>query len=167
MNLFKISPFSLTSAVVWTFLLVLSVCADTPVIEGAAYSVENEIMANCGDFLIIANGAGTNRLTTYFDNDGNPVRLHYQGRYSGTMTNSVTGYSLADAPSVANIFLNLIAGSQTNIGAFFTVTAPGDGVILFYAGRIVFEGQGPPVFIAGPHHPSAETRQILCDALDQ
>lgn len=165
MDLLKRSRFRLTSVVAWMCLLVSSVCADTPVIEVSGYSVANEIMANCGDFLIIANGAGTNRLTTYFDIDGNPIRLHFQGRYNGTMTNSVTGYSLADAPSVANIFLNLITGTQTNIGAFFTVTAPGDGVILFYAGRIVFEGQGPPIFIAGPHHPSAESRQMLCDAL--
>jgi hypothetical protein len=157
--------FILASTFVCTCLLVSSVRADTPVIELSAVTVENEIVANCGDFLIIANGTGTNRLTTYFDNNGNPIRVHLQGRYNGTMTNSITGYSLADAPSVANIFVDLVTGTQANIGAFFTVTAPGEGVILFYAGRIVFDGQGPPVFIAGPHHPSAETRQILCNAL--
>ena len=167
MNGSKRSKFILTWTFVWTCLLVSSLRADTPVVEVSAFSDVNVVIANCGDFFIVANGAGTMRLTTYFDNHGNPIRVHFQGRYNGTMTNSVTGYSLADAPSVANIFADLVTGTQTNIGAFFTVTAPGDGVILFDAGRIVFEGSGPPVFIAGPHHPSVESRQILCNALDQ
>jgi hypothetical protein len=65
------------------------------------------------------------------------------------MTNSVSGYALMDMPSVANITFDLVAGTQTNIGAFFTVTAPGVGAILIEAGRIVFDGSGPPTFIAG------------------
>lgn len=81
------------------------------------------------------------------------------------MTNSVTGASLADAPSVANITFDLVTGTQTNIGAFFTVTVPGKGAVLIEAGRIVFDGNGPPVFIAGPHRPPDETIGILCDAL--
>jgi len=82
------------------------------------------------------------------------------------MTNSVTGSYLLDAPSVANITLDLVEGTQTNIGAFFTVTVPGRGAILIDAGRIMFEGgMGPPIFIAGPHRPHDETIGILCDAL--
>ena len=158
----------LTGALAFCFLVLLSVTpghADGPLIEESTFVVDNEPMANCGDFLIIADGSGKNRLRTYFDTDGNPIRVVFQGRYRGTMTNSVTGASIDDAPSVANITFDLIAGTQTNTGAFFTATLPGRGAVLIEAGRLVFDGFGPPVFIAGPHRPSEETIDILCDAL--
>ena len=139
--------------------------ADGPLVEEFSFVVDQELMANCGDFQIIADGAGNIRLTTFFDREGNPIRVAFHGRYRGTMTNSVTGAVLLDAPSVANITFDLVAGTQTNVGAFFNVTAPGEGAILIEAGRIVFDGNGPPVFIAGPHRPSDETLGILCDAL--
>jgi hypothetical protein len=134
-------------------------------IESFDSVVNHELMANCGDFKIFADGAGKNRLTTFFDREGNPIRVAFHGVYKGTMTNSVTGASLADDPSVANITFDLVAGTQTNIGAFFKVTVPGQGAVLIEAGRIIFDGNGPPVFIAGPHRPPDETIGILCDAL--
>lgn len=139
--------------------------ADGPVVDVFEFVVDGEVMANCGDFLIIADGRGKNRITTYYDRAGNPVRGLFQGRYNGTMTNSVTGAVLLDAPSVANISYDFATGVQTNIGAFFTVTLPGHGAILIDAGRIAFDGTGDPIFIAGPHRPSDETITILCDAL--
>ena len=76
------------------------------------------------------------------------------------MTNSVTGFYILDSPSVANITLDLIEGTQINIGALFTVTIPGGGVVLIDAGRIMFEeGAGAPVFIAGPHLPTMKVSE--------
>jgi hypothetical protein len=83
----------------------------------------------------------------------------------GSMTNSETGYSIFDAPSVANITYDLARGTEAYIGAFFTVTVPGVGAVLMDAGRLVFDGSGPPVFIAGPHLPPGPTIDVLCDAL--
>jgi hypothetical protein len=147
-------------------LLALSpASAGSPLIEEFDFVINHDLFANCGDFQLIADGAGHNRITTFFDNEGNPIRVAFQGRYKGTITNSVTGAFLTDDPSVANITFDLIKGTQTNIGAFFTVTTPGDGVVLIEAGRIVFDGNGPPIFIAGPHLPGSQTLGILCDAL--
>ena len=136
-----------------------------PFVEEFDIAEVNTPVANCGDFIMIADGEGTAKLTTYFNRQGDPIRLLFQGRYNGTLSNSVTGASIADAPSVANIFVDLVAGTQTNIGAFFTVTVPGEGVVFFEAGRIVFAGAGEPVFIAGPHLPPDESTAILCSAL--
>jgi hypothetical protein len=80
---------------------------------------------------MIANGEGTAKLTTYFNSQGAPIRLLFQGRCNGTLSNSVTGTSIADAPSVANIFVDLAAGTQTNIGAFFTVDRSRPGSCVF------------------------------------
>ena len=138
---------------------------NAPHVEESEFETVNEPAANCGDFIVIANGAGRIRLTTFFDRNGDPDRLIFQGRYNGTLTNSITGTSISDSPSVANIFVDLVANTQTNIGAFYNVTIPGHGAVLFEAGRIVFAGEGEPVFIAGPHHPPNEFIAILCDAL--
>lgn len=139
--------------------------ADGPYVEAFDFVIDHEPVANCGDFTIIADGGGRNRITTFLDREGNPIRIAFQGRYRGTLTNSVTGASLVDAPSVANITIDLIEGTQTNVGAFFTVTIPGRGAVFFEAGRLVFAGDGPPVFLAGQHHPPDESIAILCDAL--
>ena len=61
--------------------------------------------------------------------------------------------------------IDLVAGTQTTVGATWTVTVPGEGAILIEAGRLVFDGNGPPVFIAGPHRPPPETIATLCRAL--
>jgi len=139
--------------------------AGEPDVQTTEFAVDHEPMANCGDFTIFADGYGSTRLTTYFDRTGQPIRAAFHGRYNGMMTNSVTGATLLDAPSVANITFDLVAGTQTNVGAFFTVTGAGAGTVLIDAGRIVFDGSGPPVFVAGPHRPPDDTLALLCDAL--
>ena len=161
----SLSRFCMAGALVFGMALPASANAGSPVIERFDFTVVQEPMAGCGDFEIIADGQGTNRITTFFDNAGNPIRVAFQGHYNGTMTNSVTGFALMDMPSVANITFDLVAGTQTNIGAFFTVTVPGAGVIVVEAGRIVFDGSGPPIFVAGPHRPPDETIEMLCNAL--
>jgi len=139
--------------------------ASAPQIESFDVVTDHEPIARCGDFKIIADGVGSTRITTYFDSAGRPTRVVLHGRYEGLLTNSVTGYSITDAPSVANITVDLIQQTQTNVGAFFTITIPGKGVVFFDVGRLVFAGEGAPVFLAGQHHPPEESIGILCDAL--
>ena len=122
-------------------------------------------MASCGDFRIIVEGIGSNRLTTHYGADGAPIRVAFHGIYNGTMTNSATGKVLTDQPSVVSITTDLVAGTRTMIGAVWTVTVPGEGVVLVEAGRLVFDGAGPPVFLAGPHLPPADAIGALCAAL--
>ena len=61
--------------------------------------------------------------------------------------------------------MDLVAGTQTNVGAFYTLTIPGEGAVLFEAGRLVFAGEGEVAFVAGPHRPADESVEILCNAL--
>ena len=136
-----------------------------PAIESFEEVQPPQPMANCGDFRIIVEGIGSNRLTTYHDRHGAPVRVAFHGVYNGTMTNSVTGKVLMDSPSVISATVDLVAGTYTTVGATWTVTAPGEGAILVEAGKLVFDGDGPPVFIAGPHLPPPETIATLCRAL--
>jgi hypothetical protein len=136
-----------------------------PTIEAFEDVQPPQPMADCGDFRIIVEGIGSNRLATHYDRDGAPIRVAFHGIYNGTMTNSATGKVLMDAPSVISVTVDLVAGTRTAVGATWTVTAPGEGVVLVEAGRLVFDGDGPPVFIAGPHLPPPETIATLCRAL--
>ena len=146
-------------------VLPLSLRAVEPVSERFDFAYEAEPMAGCGDFVILADGAGTTHVTAFYDRHGAPSRITVHGNYSGLMTNSVSGKTLVDAPSVANITIDVQAGTQTNVGTYWSVTVPGVGVILLEAGRLVFDGDGPPVFIAGPHLPPPEAIATLCRAL--
>ena len=136
-----------------------------PYTEEDSFTITNEPMAPCGDFDILLSGSGTVKFTTFFDGDGDPIRLTLKGRSKGTMTNSVTGYSIDDSPSIANFTVDLIKGTETHVGATFTVTVPGTGAVLIDAGRIVFDTGGNPLFIAGPHLPPDQQFDILCQAL--
>jgi hypothetical protein len=136
-----------------------------PYQERFDFSYEAEPVASCGDFVMLADGAGTTHLTTYFERDGVPARVTLHGVYDGLLTNPLNGKTLADAPSVPFITIDLASGVRTNIGTYWNVTVPGEGVIVIEAGRLVFDGAGPPVFIAGPHLPPPATIAILCDAL--
>lgn len=146
-------------------LASVAVRAGEPLIESQDFVMNNEVIANCGDFKIIGDGAGNTRIWTYFDSAGDPVKLVLHGFYKGMLTNSVTGKFLTDDPSVANITVDLIKQIETNIGAFFTITVPGSGIVYFETGRIVYAGDGTPIFMAGQHQPPAEYIAMMCEAL--
>jgi hypothetical protein len=141
--------------------------AARPEITKSEFIEVNAPVANCGSFTIIANYTGTIKTTLYFDAQGQPTRLLFQGRATGTLTNSVTGYSVKDAPSIANFTQDLVQGTFTRVGVDFHVTVPGAGVVILQAGRIVFDASGSPTFIAGPHlGPPAASTAALCAALN-
>jgi hypothetical protein len=164
MNLVRLLPPASGLAAVLC-LFASSAQALAPQQQRFDFSYESEPMASCGDFVILADGAGTSHVTTYFGRDGAPVRVTLHGHYSGLMTNPLNGRTLVDAPSVPFVTLDLASGVQTSIGTYWNVTLPGEGVVVIEAERLVFDGAGPPVFIAGPHLPPPETIAMLCDAL--
>lgn len=139
--------------------------AAAPVFDRSTAISDNEVVANCGDFLLVFDGVASISWTTFLDNGGVPQRVTLHGVSNGMLSNPITGKALADEPSVMNMTLDLEAGTTTQAGAWWTVTVPGEGSILIEAGRLVFDGSGPPVFIAGPHLPPPETIATLCAAL--
>ena len=151
----------------FVFVTASTANAQKPFVEEFDVIEDGSPIGNCGNFLVLSEGSGTGKLTTYFDRDGVPSRLLFQGRYRGTLTNSVTGFQITDDPSVANIFVDLKTNTQANVGTFYNITLPGQGVVLFETGRIVFGEDGFPTFIAGPHRPGDEIFDIICAALDQ
>ena len=129
---------------------------------------DSGVVTGCGSFVILAQYEVRITEQVFFDRNGVPVRLQFHGIAFGTMTNSSTGYTVKDAPSVRNGFVDFITGTRTFVGVDFHVTVPGHGVVLLQAGRIVFDPPNPqPVFIAGPHlGPPPDQAAALCAALN-
>ncbi|HKY26948.1 MAG TPA: hypothetical protein VJM12_03295 [Pyrinomonadaceae bacterium] len=137
-----------------------------PITQTLAFSVDHELVGNCGSFHIIADGEGTIRETIYFNDGGDPSRVNVQARYRGTLTNSVTGAAVADEPSVIQIFVDFERMRETHVGQFFNINVPGKGTVALEVGRYVVDASGNISFIHGQFDVSDSGLGVLCAALD-
>jgi hypothetical protein len=99
-------------------------------------------------FLEVFDGRVT--ITTFFDKQGNPVRIEFHLPFHGTLTNEATGGSVS-ADQVLQLTVDLEEGTESDVGLRFRVAFPGLGVVLLDAGKVVFDADGNVVFEAGPH----------------
>jgi hypothetical protein len=90
------------------------------------------------------------RVTTYFDQAGNPIRLKIKVDVDGEVTNPETGQSVENVAHTT-IFEDLVAGTVVQVGLVFKATVPGVGVVLHDVGRVVSDAAGNLIFEAGPH----------------
>jgi hypothetical protein len=131
-----------------------------------AFHDENSgVVADCGGFLALADYEIDGRATTFFDNDGNPLRVQAHAVYNGTLTNSVTGLILRD-PSRLTLTASLQEGTTTQAGLAFAITVPGEGIAMLDVGRLVFDAEGNVIFEGGPHQFLDEGDSLICAALD-
>jgi hypothetical protein len=118
---------------------------------------------DCGSFLVQYQGRVDRLQTTYYDNDGTPVRLVMHNLVSETDVNLSTD----DAVQVRAAFtdeLDLATGTETLNGQVFIANEPGAGALFQDTGRIIFGPNGDPV-IRGPHEVFETHAGIICDAL--
>src|SRR5206468_3951882 len=67
---------------------------------------------SCPGFDVAAEFDVTRVSTTFFDADGNPIRIARHLGYVGTLSNALTGKSLADEGNVL-VTIDLLAGTTT------------------------------------------------------
>ena len=120
---------------------------------------------DCGDFLALQDFVVDGRVTTFFDQAGNPVSVQVHVHYDGTFTNSITGLTLRD-PARLTITVDLQDGTQTDAGLAFGITVPGEGIAVLDAGKIVFDADGNVLFVGGPHQFLEGGEALICAALD-
>ncbi len=90
------------------------------------------------------------RVTTFFDQAGNPVRLQIKVDAVGVVTNPETGESVEN-PAHTTVFVDLVEGTEAQVGLVFKATVPGVGVVFHDVGRVVHDAEGNLIFEAGPH----------------
>jgi hypothetical protein len=118
----------------------------------------------CG-FLIVEVFDGTVTTTTFFDAEGDPVRIQVQAFFQGTLTNPATGESIRGQQQLV-IFRDFEAPTErTWAGLRFRAVFPGAGALLLDAGRLVFDVvTGDVSFEAGPHQVFHEDFEAYCAA---
>ena len=123
------------------------------------------IAADCGSFLALEDFVEDIRVTTFFDNAGNPIRAQVHVNFNGVITNSVTGRTVSD-PGHFTITIDLQEGTSTYAGLVFAITVPGEGIAVLDAGKVVFDAEGNVIFVGGPHQFLEEGPALICAALD-
>ena len=63
------------------------------------------------------------------------------------------------------IVIDLVEGTETDIGLVFRVFLPGGGTVIADVGRLVFDAEGNLIFEAGPHPALHGDFAALCAAL--
>jgi len=119
---------------------------------------------SCLGFDVVAEFDITRVSTTFYNADGNPIRIARHLGYVGTLDNPLTGKSLPDEGNVL-IMIDLVAGTTTFDGKGRVDTVPGLGVVFHVSGRMMFDAGGDLVFEAGPHDDLDNNLDRLCGYL--
>ena len=108
---------------------------------------------DCGSFTLIFEADVTRKVTTFFDEDGVPVRDVLVRHTDGTVSNSVTGESVpfTGVWRVTRYYAaGQLTGRVTQAGRTYLITVPGLGEIFHQTGYGI-QQDGQTIFEAGPH----------------
>lgn len=109
---------------------------------------------DCGSFTGLSSGRIDGYVVTFFDKDGNPVRLQFHLRYRATITNIASGKTLPDN-AFYNARVDLLTGVEATSGVVYNVKDRETGIRIKDVGRLVVDGEGNVIFEAGQHDVQA------------
>jgi hypothetical protein len=119
---------------------------------------------DCGTFTLTYEMSGERaRVTTFFDQQGNPKRMRIHWTIHGTLIHSLSGETLRDQSTLI-ITVDPTSDATTVAGVAFHYAVPGKGLIFLEAGRLIIDAGGGIQFSAGPKDGLAGFGQ-LCEAL--
>ena len=108
--------------------------------------------ADCGTFKVEGRYSYLLRITTEFDNDGNPKTITYTAHYEGFAWNSVTGLTVRDEERL-HVTYDVATGENRLSGPIAHWVIPGRGVVLMESGHSVvyFDGEFIVINHGRPH----------------
>ena len=110
--------------------------------EASAFDID------CGTFVLHEEFVQDVRETTFYDAEGNPVRLLIHVHFVGTIT-APDGQVIRD-PGYWSADVDLTDETFRQRGLIFNIAVPGHGSVAQDVGVIIFEPDGD-VVIKGPH----------------
>lgn len=122
---------------------------------------------DCGSFVLSEMLVSERiQVMTFFDNDGEAIRVLATLNFSGVITRSDTGETFMDTVAGTDTF-DVVDGAftQTATGVKFHIHIPGRGIVALTAGRQVRDTSGQLVFSAGPADIDPSDPSALCTAL--
>ncbi len=142
--------------------LVATASAAEPTRETVTLHRDINPFVVCPGFNIIGSFDIAREITTFYDENGTPVMRIVRNDITGTLTNSVTGYSLP-SDGVRIFHYDLVTGELFTTGDNGVTKVPDGGVAIPGAGRYLFDATGHLVEHVGPD--SATELAQLCAAL--
>jgi hypothetical protein len=138
----------------------------SPPVREALVPEANPGVIDCGTFEDNFVDFFSGTVTTFFDADGNPVRLVFHIEHHSNDVNSVTGLAIQEHGHFT-ASVDLATGTLTITGNSEVANRPGVGVVVQDVGRAVFDAENNLVFFAGgtKHSEVFGGDQVLCDAL--
>jgi hypothetical protein len=108
----------------------------------------------------------TGTQTTFYDANGEPVRIVIHADHTSNDVNSVTGFTVHEHGHLT-VTMDLITGTVTVTGNQEIVNLPHEGVVLQDTGRVIFDAEGALVFFAGGRKQSEtlQGEEIFCGIL--
>jgi len=119
--------------------------------------------AVCDGYNVIGDFDVTRQDVTFFDKNGNPIRVDYFVHYVGTLTNSVSGKTLDDKGNAKNT-VDLVNGTFTQTGGLRHTTVSGLGIVIQETGRAIYDDATGGILFVTPGMATDEALQ-LCAAL--
>ncbi len=115
----------------------------------------------CG-FDVVFDQMDRGEYEVFYDANGDPTGANVHTSTDGTVT--ANGITLLEHGR-ENSFLDLLSGTSADASLEFRVWLPGLGVVIMDRGRLLFDADGNPVFVAGPHPALDGDFSKLCAAL--
>jgi len=139
--------------------------AAPPVIESGDFDViylNEDVSGVCG-FDIYDHAVGSWQFTTFYDNDGNPTGIKSHETGIDQLYRPETPDVILIGHYTANYFEDLVTGSWSAPGTYWSITVPGYGTVLKEAGLLRFPHPGRLVGI----HTSLDPAKValLCSLL--
>ena len=133
-------PFVVLAATVATLTGVPDAAASAPTRE-TVHASPRFVIGDCSGATIEAAFEATRVITTWYDDEGNPVRRLVHAEIPGTVTNLDTGTTL-QTTGVRNLQIDLVNGGSTSTGTNVHVVLPGQGTLQLVAGRVEVDAEG-------------------------
>jgi hypothetical protein len=112
-----------------------------------------------GGYDVVFRWNNTIKMTTFYDAEGDVSRVVTHVYGSGTISNSVTGYTLeGGSPTIETTWMRpqnpqLDSGDKVVVGLYLKNAVPGEGIVLLDTGRIVFDAAGNPTWATPQTEP--------------
>ena len=136
--------------------------AATPTVETVSVNTFDLVPAgSLCSFDLTFTGTGTVTVTTYYDNNGVPIRQSIHGALFHTLSGP-TGSLTSNGP--APVHIDLTTGTATDTGNEYHFQLVGQGVVLAGTGRLVFDSSGNPILQTG-YTVDPDRIAALCAAL--
>jgi len=130
--------------------------ASEPFVDGGSDVID------CGAFTATFERTYTGTLTTFFNRAGDPVRIQFVAKLTGSLSGN--GQDLPLTGSVL-VVIDLVRGTFTYDGQVVWAGRVGDGVVFQDSGRFSVGGDDAVLLDAGPHDLIDNGPEVLCAAL--